>query len=274
MILAVACGLALGIGLTVALTRDSDDPQLAEIDQPTALSETDQGPVPPGADATDPRAAVEGFLEAEIELDFTSSFGFLSAATRAEYGSPERWVAAHADVLPPVRAYEIEEVEDPDGGGQAEVAALVTFEPSLDQVVGLVPERSQVRWVTASDGGSWGVDLGTSSFEPLYPSDDAAPAAVRAWAEAHQACGPAPSWDGNLVGSPALADSLCGAEGAVEVGDPAPLAEVDASPVLAAFGPGASDWARVVPVTAPSELRAVVAPIGQQWLVIGVLPAT
>ena len=161
-------------------------------------------------------------------------------------------------------------------GGHGQIALLATARLAAagHQVVGLVPERSRVGWVTASDGGSWGVDLGTSSFEPLYPSDDAAPAAVRAWAEAHQACGPAPSWDGNLVGSPALAESLCGAEGAVEVGDPAPLAEVDASPVLAAFGPGASDWARVVPVTAPSELRAVVAPIGQQWLVIGVLPAT
>lgn len=275
MILAVVCGLALGIGITVALTRDSDDAgrQLAEVEEPATLNESEQGPVPPGADVSDPRAAVEGFLDAEIERDFTSSFGFLSAASRREYGSPERWVASHADVLPPVRSYEIEEVEEPEGSGEpSEVVALVMFEPSLDQVVGLVPERSQVTWVTAPHEGSWGVDLATSSFEPLYPSLDEAPGAVEAWAQAHQECRPAPSWDGNLVGAPALAEGLCGADGEVRVGVPVPLREFESSPVLTAFGPKATDWARVVPVTDPVELQAVVAPIGQQWLVIGVLP--
>ncbi|CAN5187715.1 hypothetical protein BH24ACT1_BH24ACT1_13310 [soil metagenome] len=276
MILAVACGLALGIGVTVALSRDSgdDDRQLADLEEPSALNEADQGPAPPGADASDPRVAVESFLDAEVRRDFTVSFGFLSAATRARYGSPERWIASHADVLPPVRGYEIEEVVGrTDDGGQAEVAALVTFEPSLDQVVGLVPERSRVTWVTAADGESWGVDLDTSTFEPLYPPQEEASGAVREWAEAHQGCGPAPSWDGNLVGSPALAEGLCGADGEVQVGDATPLAQVEAGPVLNAFGPEAADWARVVPVIAPLALRAVVAPIGQQWLVIGVLPA-
>lgn len=274
-ILAVACGLALGIGVTVALSRDSDDGrQLADVEEPTAFNEAEEGPAPPGADVSDPRVAVEGFLDAEIAQDFTSSFGFLSTATRAGYSSPERWVASHADVLPPVRNYEIEELRAPvDDSGQAEVVALVTFEPSLDQVVGLVPERSRVTWVTADDGGSWGVDLATSTFQPLYPSEDEAPGAVREWAEAHQRCGPAPSWDGNLVGSPALAEALCGVDGEVRVGESGPLTEVDAGPVLAAFGPEAADWARVVPLTGPLELRAVVAPIGQQWLVIGVLPA-
>lgn len=274
VIVAAACGLALGIGVTVALTGDDDGQRPADIEEPSALSETERGPVPPGAEAPGPRAAVEGFLDAEIAQDFTTSFGFLSGAARADYGSPERWVAAHADVLPPVRGYEIEQVEEPgDTGERAEVVAMVTFEPSLDQVVGLVPERSRVTWATAGDGGSWGVDIGASTFEPLYPPEDAAPGAVQEWARAHQGCGPAPSWGGNLVGSPALAEGLCGTEGAVEVGAPAPVAEVDAGPVLAAFGPEAADWARVVPVTAPVELRAVVAPLGQQWLVVGVLPA-
>ncbi len=274
-ILAAFCGLALGIGVTVAISRNSnsDDRQLADIEEPTELSEADLGPAPPGAGAGDPRTAVEGFLDAEVALDFPSSFGFLGAASRIEFASPQGWVAAHADVLPPVRAYEIEAVEEPDDGDEAEVVALVTFEPGLNQVVGLVPERARVTWVTVADDETWGIDLATSTFEPLYPSEDSAPGAVREWAEAHQGCGPAPSWDGNLVGSPALADGLCGVEGAVEVGDPTTLAEVDAGPVLSAFGPEAADWARVVPVTGPVELRAVVAPIGQQWMVVGVLPA-
>lgn len=275
-VLAVMAGLALGIGVTVALSRSSDngDRQLADLEEPATLNEAAQGSPPPGADGSDPRAAVEGFLDAEVEQDFASSFGFLSAASRSQYGSPERWIASHADVLPVVRDYEIEGVEDPDEpGGPTEVVALLTFESSLDQVVGLVPERLRVTWVTTADEGTWGVDLSTSTFEPLYPPEDQAPGAVRQWAEAHQDCGPAPSWDGNLVGSPALAEGLCGTDGEVQVGNVLPLGQIEASSVLTAFGPEAVDWARVVPVTGPLDLRAVVAPIGQQWLVIGVLPA-
>lgn len=58
----------------------------------------------------------------------------------------------------------------------------------------------------------------------------------------------------------------------MEVGPPLPLDALDAAPFLAAFGPEATSWARVVAVTDPVPLRAVVAPIGQEWLVIGVLP--
>ena len=58
----------------------------------------------------------------------------------------------------------------------------------------------------------------------------------------------------------------------MEVDPPLPLEAIDAAPFLAAFGPEASTWARVVTVTEPVPLRAVVAPIGQEWLVIGVLP--
>jgi hypothetical protein len=154
----------------------------------------------------------------------------------------------------------------------SEVTARVTFEPGLDEVMGLVPERARVTWATGEEAGSWWVDLDESTFEPLHPSDETAPAAVAAWAEAHQACRPARTWDGNLRGSPALAERLCGAEGTIEVGPALPLGAADAAPFLVAFGPGASSWARVVAVTGPVQLRAVVAPIGQEWLVIGVLP--
>lgn len=275
LVLGVVSGLTLGIGLTIALTRGpsggaSSNP--LDLAEPTPLTTpTDEGPPPPGAAATSPQAAVEGFLSAEIAGDLTASFGYLSEMARRGFGSPEAWTAAHADLLPPVTGYEIEQVAPPGADGEAEVVALVEFEPGLDEVVGLVPERSRVTWATAGQDGSWGVDLAATTLEPQYLSDESAPAAVEAWAEAHQECRPAPSWDGNLLGSPALAERLCGAPGAVEVGDAGPLSSVDSAPFFAAFGPEAAQWARVVPVTAPVPLRAVVAPIGQEWLVIGVL---
>jgi hypothetical protein len=267
VILAVACGLALGIGATVALTGDDETPAAAppEVTDLTAPEPDDQE-APPGASATSPQAAVEGFLGAEAAEDFEASFGFLSADARSEFGSPAGWVANHADRVPPVVGFEVEEVDDD------EVVTLVRFEPGLDQIQGLVAERVRVTWATSDEGGSWGVDLVSSTQEPLHPSDDSAPAAVRAWAEGHQDCGTPRTWDGNLQGSPPLAERLCGQEGPVEVGPPLPLGTLDAGPFLAAFGPGVGEWARVVAVTAPVELRAVMAPIGQEWLVIGVLP--
>ena len=271
ILLATVVGLALGIGVTLALTGDDDSTAVAPL-EPTdpSVSTTAPGtePPPPGAAAASPEAAVRGFLAAEIDGDLEASFGYLSAEARSSFGSPAGWTANHAELLAPVRAYEVEEVDDD------EVVALVTFEPGLDEVMGLVAERTRVTWATAEQGGSWGVDLKASTLEPLHPSDETAPAAVATWAEAHQACEADPrTWEGNLRGSPALAETLCGAPGSVEVGPPLPLSAVDAAPFLAAFGPEVNDWARVVAVTAPVPLRAVVAPIGQEWLVIGVLPA-
>lgn len=270
LVLAIVVGLTLGIGVTVTLTRD-DDPTAAGPLESTdpAVSTTTPGdePPPPGAAAPSPQAAVEGFLAAEVAGDLASSFGYLSAEARSNFGSPAGWTANHAELLAPVRAYEVEEVDD------TEVVTLVTFEPGLDEVMGLVAERTRVTWATSEEAGSWGVDLDASTLEPLHPSDETAPEAVAVWAEAHQACEEDPrTWEGNLRGSPALAEALCGATGEVEVGPALPLSAVDAAPFLAAFGPEATTWARVVAVTAPVPLRAVVAPIGQEWLVIGVLP--
>lgn len=280
LVLAVVGGLAVGIGATVALNGRSGSgrakaPALDSADPSPPTTAANQGPPPPGGSANTPQAAVEGFLTAEINRDLTTSFGFLSAAARAGFGSPAGWIADHANLLPPVRGYQVVEPGAVGAGDQqAEVVAMVEFEPSLDEVAGLVAERARVTWATAAEEGSWGVDLDATTLEPLYPGDDAAPAAVRAWAESHQACEPATSttWGGNLQGAPALAEQLCGAEGAVEVGGVARLASVDSGPFLAAFGAAANEWARVVPVTAPVALKAVVAPIGQEWLVIGVLP--
>lgn len=280
LVLAVVVGLAVGIGATVALNgRSGRDrvkaPALDSADPSPPTTAANQGPPPPGASATTPQAAVEGFLTAEINGDLTTSFGFLSATARTGFGSPARWIADHANLVPPVRGYQVEEPGAVGAGDQrAEVVAMVEFEPSLDEVAGLVAERARVTWATTAEEGSWGVDLDATTLEPLYPGDDAAPPAVRTWAESHQACDPAPArtWSGNLQGAPALADQLCGADGAVEVGAVARLASVDSGPFLAAFGATASDWARVVPVTAPVSLKVVVAPIGQEWLVIGVLP--
>lgn len=278
--LAIVIGVLAGIGLTFgvpALLSDDDapsDPDLAldgGEDSADLLADVDTA-VPPGAGAESAPDAVEGFLSAEAAGDYERSFGYLSSADRQEFRSTAGWVAAHASVIAPIESFELGEVEELEREGR--VASVVRYEPGIDPVIGLIPGRSRVVWVAvADDQGSWGVDLASSTQEPQYPSDTAAPEAARTWAESHLRCDDdiAAQRDGTVIGSPSLADALCGAGGTVTVGPVAPLDDLDSAPFTTAFGGDALTWARVVPVTSPVELRAVLAPIGDDWIVVGVL---
>ena len=73
------------------------------------------------------------------------------------------------------------------------------------------------------------------------------------------------------VAAEARAAALCETDGEIRVTDPVTLdTVVGVEPVLAAFGPEASVWARVVTVQAPRHLDVVTAPVGDEWVVIGV----
>ena len=147
------------------------------------------------------------------------------------------------------------------------------LEPVLDEVIGNVPARALGTWVAVRDGAGWFVSLADSSLEPRWPSDDGAVAAASNWAAARQRCGDAHQNEhATLVGSPSLADGLCGAMTAIDVGPAEPLDAIDATPVVAAFGDTATAWARVVSVRGAAAMRAVMAPLGDAWVVVGVLP--
>lgn len=228
--------------------------------------------VPPSP-AADPAGAVEGFLAAEVLDDLAASYAFLSPETQATFGgSPASWVAAHADVLPPITRFAVGEVTTTDDG-TATVASTIGLEPSLDEVVGLVPAQADVVWTVVSTSDGPAIELEASSFTPRFIPDGRAPADVAAWVASRQACGRDGEWGGTLLGVEGPVRELCGAEGAVQVGAPAPLGELEAAAFTTAFGEDALLWAREVTVSGPVELRAVVAPVGSRWLVIGALPA-
>ena len=237
---AVAGGLAIGLlGAVVgAQVFDADDDEgTAEIDERFATGEInspddllpDDVVVPPGAGAQSAEAALTGFLEAEVAGDYETSFGFLSDADRVEHASPEGWLATHADVVPRILGYELQDQVE-DGAGRATVTAALTLEPGLDQVTGLTPAEAIVRWDVVEGAGGWGVSLQTSAYEPVLPDEAGAAPAAQAWAEAHQRCDQPDDEHGLLVGSPALARTLCDAAGAVEVGAPDQLATATPSP--------------------------------------------
>ncbi len=280
---ALVGGLAIGLLAAVfgaQLFGDDDAEEASVADERFAVGEINSPDdllpedvvVPPGAGAASPEEAVTGFLDAEVDGDFSTSFGFLSEIDRAEHGSPEGWLASHADVVPRILGYELEAGGAQEDAGRATISALLTLEPGLDQVTGLTPAEAVVRWDVLEGADGWGVSLQTSAFEPVLPDQAGAAPGALAWAEARQRCDVPANEHGILVGSPALARALCDATGAVEVGEPTALTDSDAQPVATAFGEEVARVARVVRIEGPAELAAVLVPVAEQWTVIGVLP--
>ena len=168
------------------------------------------------------------------------------------------WTAAHAQ-LPVVRGYTLGTVRA--GEGRALVDSTVELRPELDPVVGLVPGTVVATWVVLAEDGGWRVDFGESTLMPQYPPADVAPAAARAWVAERAGCGDKAR--AALLGTGTLADELCDARGRAQVGAPVALEPSESSDsLLAAFGPDVFTWARVVPVSAPARVGAVLAPVG------------
>lgn len=227
---------------------------------------------PPDAPASSPTDAVTAFLAAEVAGRFDTSYGLLSADDRAHAGGRIPWAESHAN-LPPLTGFSVDSVTV--AGDEATVATRTDLRSSLDEVVGLVPAHAQASWISVREDGGWRVAYSRSRLVPQYPSDALASDAVREWVTARQACHQAAEWSGGLVGSDAFARRLCRASGAVALGAPTRLTDdTNASDLAAAFGPDVYAWARVVPVTAPTRLEVIVAPVGERWLVIGVRTAS
>jgi hypothetical protein len=224
---------------------------------------------PAGAPGSSPDAAVEQFLAAEIAGDFAASYGLLSAADRRDLGSRAEWTTAHGH-LPQLTAYVLGTVDA--GPARAEVAAALELEPELDEIVGLVPARADATWVAVLEDGGWRVAFSESSLAPRYPPEDDALVAVRSWLGPARDCRQGEEYPGGLLGAEDLARRLCQKSGEVNVGAVEPLDPGSrAQPFLAAFGPEVFSWARVVPVAAPDQLEVVLAPVGERWLVLGVV---
>lgn len=289
-LIAVA-GLIAGVGLAMAWANvgdaDGSDAQLIgqapgealpapEVQQGVDLPDPD-GPTPPGG-ADNPEAAVRGFLSAEARGALAESFSFLSADDRSELRSPEGWEAVHADRMPPVRDFEIGEISV--NGSRAEVASRVRFESSLDEVIGLVPARARVTWSVVDGEGGWGVVLDGSRTEPRYPDESQVPEAARTWLEELGGGCEVPS-NRSFMGSEQVLEPVCevlaesdGDARAVEFGDVTTLADRASRPFVARYGGGATNWARVIRLTEPTEIGLVLAPIGDRWQVVGVVDGT
>lgn len=285
VLLAVAAGFAIALvprafsnsgGDDIASPR-SANPRVqlskladARVAKPLPQAMTDPASVePPEAPAATPAAAVTGFLNAETAGEFASSYGRLGGPDRLRTGSRSEWTNLHAQ-LPTIRGFTLGETRSTPGG--AEIDADVQLKPGLDTIVGLVPARAKATWIAVAEDGGWRVDFDNSTLVPEYPPDAAAIDAATSWVSARAQCRRAPQFRDGLLGAPALAGDLCGARGPVRVGTAAPLRVGDGvEPFVAAFGPDVFTWARTIPVQSPTPMSVVLAPIGERWVVIGVL---
>jgi len=266
-------GVALGVALAaVTFAPDADRdvtgaPAPTDAPPPTLPARPDALVAAGAAPATGPVAAVEAFLLAESAADFEASWRLLAAEDRQHWSTAATWVAAH-EAFAPITGFAVRGGADGDGL----VPVELQLRAGLDNVLGLVPPRADATFATVAEDGGWRVAFTRSTSEPRYADDVGATDAARSWAEARQRCEDAPEY-GNLVGLTGLADRLCRAEGVVAAGAPTPLPDVDATRFVSAFGPGVLAWSRAVELQGPAPLRAVLAPVGDQWLVIGVLAA-
>jgi hypothetical protein len=235
----------------------------------SAAASAPVAPDSPDDAAPSPDEAVRRFLEYEIARDYDASYGLLSADDRARSVTRAGWAAAHADI-PAITGYTLAAADIESS--RAVVPADVRLRAELTPSTGLVPSQATAEYRAVAEDGGWRVAFDASTLTPRFVPDTRAPAAVRAWAQRRTRCRGANEYVAGLIGASARADMLCDAEGPIRVGRARMLPETaQDQPFLAAFGSEVHDWARVVPLQSPVRMDVVVAPVGERWLVVGVL---
>ncbi len=234
----------------------------------TALPDPQPTPRPRLSDA------VRDFLAAEQRMDRDASFLLLSRQSRAEYADVSDWVRRRQE-LPTVTGFRIEGGGGGGEGGGADdtVVAVVEHEPGLDPFIGLSPAREKQTFTGRQEAGGFLVD-GDPGTEPILPPDEKAVGATAAWVAAVQACDRAKAGGlqavPDLFGSAPGAVGLCGKAGPVTTGAVGRLAPgIASTDIVAQYSTDALGWARVVRLTSPSAFGVVLAPIGDDWKVLG-----
>jgi hypothetical protein len=231
-------------------------------------------PESPAAPAATPEAAVAQFAAAEQAGDTSTSFGLLSQPDRTTIVTRAAWLNQHGR-LPKLTSFTGAKRVAGATAASVDIRGDATFEPRLDEVSGLVPKNATITWHTVAEDGGWRISYAGTRFDAIYPAETGATDAVLDWVRAYTQCrtpDPASQYGGGLVGVPALAGRLCGMGPNVFARGPVPLGDKpDPTPVIAAFGPEADRWARIVHVTKPIDLDVVTAPLGDRWIVVGLL---
>jgi len=284
VLLVVAMGAAVGVGAVAVLqhggggaTHRPPTPSVMALPvaarggvRPVATDPTPES----FAEPTSPRAALEAFLGAERDALTARSYALLTAADQQDVGSSAAWAAAAANRPRPVAFSLTYEQPAPDG---EEISVEVARHPSLDEFAGFVSARATQVWRVAREGSTWRVGAAPLTDDPALPAAAAATSAVSRWVQASAACdrAGAASLQGvpDLIGPEDLVGAPCHERGSWTVtGQPIALDRApDVQAFVEAYGPDVGTWTRLVGVRGPnSHFLAAVAPLGDDWRVIGV----
>jgi hypothetical protein len=221
---------------------------------------------------------VQRFLAGEIARNDSLSYGQLSLGDRITFPTLSTWRQREAQTAQLVGAT-ITSIEQ--RGNAADVRVALRQRASLDEIKGLVTSSAHAVFHVVHEDGGWRVALFSSTVASDYPGSAGARTAALAWIRARTSCDAKGAerlqWRPGLYGNGAelTASQLCHRTNSVRVDDARPLNDNDASSaLLAAFGPDAGIWARVVPMRAPIAANLVLAPIGDAWRVVAVLSSS
>lgn len=282
--LVVVIGLVFGFAVAVLVFREespsnfSGAPSVERIDLPAfgAIAAV----TPPLAPATidepgSAEAALQQFLDAEITRRSEVSFALLDAATTERFGTVAAWQSQRANRLLP-EEFTVTSVAPTASG--ADITIEARRAPAVTPLTGLVPAQSTEIWRADNGSGSWRISSGQPvDVFPVLPSDAAAVDVAARWLAAADSCDEAAmaaaQLGGALLGSPALADGPCERPESFSAATAAVvLAEQSNSTVfVSAFGPGVGRWGRAVAVTGDPRFTIVLAPLGDEWRVMGLV---
>jgi hypothetical protein len=233
----------------------------------SARHSTPEG-LPPGATPKpSPSAALNTLLGAEVRGDHDGSFLLLDASARRVYKDSADWKRRRSE-LPAITSFAVA----PASSNRA--VAMVDHRPGIDAFIGLSPAHERQTWTARSVNGGWLLDA-DPTFEPVLPPDAAAAGTAKSWADAVQRCDQTSARKlqvaTDLFGTADAATALCHSTGAVTTGAIGRLRAGPASAdVVAQYTADVLQWLRTVDISGPTRgFRVVVAPIGDDWRVIG-----
>lgn len=278
----VTAGLALGISAALLLWPRADrgdgyrpEPSAARVNvgMPGPLVEPPPVPSDPAVEPPTARAALETFLRAEADGRAEMAHALLTDDAKLSEGPAAAWQSSRPDRLVPVAFLVTGERSTAD---TVDFEVATTHTPVVSPFVGFVPARAQAVWRAHLQDGKWRVEPAPARVDPLLPPDVSAPGVARDWLERVAACDRAAAAplqvSPGLYGPLDLLETPCQERGSWTTAAAVGLERgEDTRELIAAFGPDAGRFVRLVPSRGPrTNLMVAVAPLGENWRVLGV----
>ncbi len=300
VVVTIAVGLVIGIGVTYTALRPHDEPSVSAfdgapsvqtIDRPAGLTSrsaptaeeilanatiTAASVATPAAEPANARAALTEFLTAEAADRSETSFALLTPDVQRRYGSLAAWRQSRSDRVVPQRFTILG--ESAVNATQSVVTIRAERSPSITPFRGLVPAESTERWaLEQNEASQWRVrSASATTTEPQLPADADARAVAQQWVDRAAACETAATRAlqvaPDLVGATDLSGLACEAGGLWSTTSEAvPVADLpDVTAFVAAFGPSVGRWARgVVVANGDQQMTVILGPLGGEWRVVG-----